>query len=174
MNITIVLGTARKERKSERVYLALQQMVSEMADAEVVAVDVRDYSTSPETVPNWGVGGSDTTPSKWKEVVEKTDAFLFILPEYNHSFPGEWKILVDSLSSEYAGKIAYIVSVSAGSFAGVRVADHVKTVLIELNFKVPKQGLQIGKVGESFAEDGTVTDEDTKGRIQKFIITIVE
>jgi NAD(P)H-dependent FMN reductase len=174
MNITIVLGTARKERKSERVYIALQQIFADIDKVSVTAVDVRDYVTLPETVPNWGVGGSNEVPTKWKEVVEKTDAFLFILPEYNHSFPGEWKILVDSLSSEYAGKAAYVVGVSAGAFAGARVSDHVKTVLIELNFTVSKMGLLIGSVGDALSQEGVIQDQALAERIEKFAQKVVE
>jgi len=174
MNITIVLGTARTGRNSERVYLALQEMFPKNKNANVTSVDVRDYVQLPQTIPSWGEGGADTKESKWKTVVKDTDAFVFILPEYNHSFPGEWKLLVDTLSKEYSGKTAYIVGVSSGVFAGVRVSDHVKTVLIELNFSVPKVGLYIGKVADVITEQGTINDEALKDRIAQFVDAVAQ
>lgn len=169
MHITIVLGTARKERKSERVFTVLGEAFRRQEQATVEMVDVRDHVTIPETIPNWGVGGADEVPTKWKDIVAETDSFVFVLPEYNHGYPGEWKLLVDSLFAEYAGKKAYIVGVSGGSFSGVRVSDHVKPILVELNFNVQKTGLYVGSVTDTISEDGEVADEKFSKRVRKFV-----
>lgn len=174
MHTSVVLGTARKGRKSERVLTALLNEFKKVTAVSVEGVDVRDHVSLPETIPNWGVGGANEQPTTWKEIVLRTDAFVFILPEYNHSFPGEWKLLVDSLFNEYKGKTAYIVGVSAGSFSGVRVADHVKPVLTELNFVVEKTGLYVGAIEKNVAEDGTVLDEGLADRITKFVAAVTE
>ena len=207
MNITIVLGTARQGRNSERVYVALQQFFLHKENMEVTSVDIKDHVTLPETIPNWGEPVWETGArlaenffeqserkgpasgqhrydengvdgarmySRWKKIVKKTDTFIFILPEYNHSFPGEWKLLVDSLYKEYSGKKAYVVGVSGGVFSGVRVSDHVKHVLIELNFNVQKLGLQIGNVKDAISQDGEVLDGALSERIQKFVDQVTE
>lgn len=173
MHLTVVLGTARKERNSERVYLALLKAFGTMNDIMVEGVDVREHVEVPETIPNWGLGGADEHPTPWKDIVGRTDTFVFILPEYNHGYPGEWKILVDSLFKEYSGKRAFIVGVSGGTFSGVRVADHVKPILVELNFHVEKTALYVGKVKESVNEMGTVVDEKLEERIEKFVDQVV-
>jgi NAD(P)H-dependent FMN reductase len=171
-NVTIVLGTAREGRASESVAKALHTAFSEHPAVTATYVDVREHVTVPATVPAWGPGGADSQPTAWKEIVMNSDAFVFVLPEYNHGYPGEWKLLVDSLGPEYTGKAAYVVGVSVGSFAGVRVADHVKPILIELNLIVQKAGLFIGKVSESVAKDGTVTSDALGERINKFVETV--
>lgn len=174
MHVTLVLGTARKDRKSKRVFLALSDHFSKKEEVTLETVDVRDHVTLPETIPGWGQKGADQTPTKWKKIIDHTDVVVFIIPEYNRSFPGEWKMLVDSLYSEYTLKRVYTVGVSDGLFAGVRVVEDVKPILIELNFHVMKENLCIGNVDEVIDEKGEITDEQTKKRIQKFIDQVVK
>lgn len=173
MNVTIVLGTARNGRKSEVVAQKLQTLIS-AAGAEVTLVDVKDHMSAAVTVPPWGEGGANDTPTEWKTIAEATDAFVFVLPEYNHSFPGEWKLLVDSLYKEYAGKKAYVAAVSNGSFAGARVMEHVMAVLLELKIQVGSARLHVGNVGDLLDEDGSFTDEKTAERFEQFAKTVVD
>jgi len=173
-NITVVLGTARESRKSEHVYTYLADLFSADQTCTLQCVDVRDHITDAVTLPPWGAGGADEEPTKWKQIAENTDTFVFILPEYNHGYPGEWKLLVDALYKEYSGKHAYIVSVSGGAFAGVRVADHVKPVLIELGLRVHKRGLHVGNVAKTFDEEGMCRDEQFAERAQTFVDAVKE
>ncbi|MFH1286895.1 MAG: NAD(P)H-dependent oxidoreductase [Candidatus Magasanikbacteria bacterium] len=81
-------------------------------------LDVRDYMRLV-TIPAW-IGDSEET-APWKEKVSKASAaYILILPEYNHSFPGELKIVWDSACSEYFVKKIVVVTVSSGGFGGVR------------------------------------------------------
>ena len=174
MHITIVLGSARKGRRSEHVARALEKCLRIHKAVDVAYVDVRDHVRLPETIPPWGVGGANEVSTIWKDTVQKTDVILFVLPEYNHGYPGEWKLLVDSLSKEYTGKKAYIVGVSSGSFSGVRVADHVKPVLIELNFTVQKKGLYVGSLETVFDEGGVLIDDTVRERMSSFVDDVVK
>lgn len=168
--IALVLGTARAERKSERVFTYLQELFNAKGLAEVTSVDVRDHISEAATIPPWGTGGTEEAPTEWQRIANDADIFVFILPEYNHGYPGEWKLLVDSLGSGvYEGKDVYIVGVSSGTFSGVRVADHVKPVLVELKMMPYKTALYIGNVEETFTEDGEPTDEAVRERATKFV-----
>lgn len=169
MQITIVEGTARSERQSIRVARSLEQALLENAEATVQFVDVADYVHSPLTIPAW-VESELYQP--WREIAMATDVFVFVLPEYNHGYPGEWKLLMDSAYEEYAGKAAYLVGVSGGSFAGVRVVDHVMPVLVELGLQVHKEALFIGHVAEQFDERGELRDAATAERLQKFAAAV--
>lgn len=172
MSITLVIGTARKGRASERVAKALHAAFVH-SGVEPTLVDVRDHVTHAETVPPWGEGGAKQIPTQWQQVVQSSDALVFILPEYNHGYPGEWKLLVDSLYSEYKGKAAYIVGVSDGTFSGVRVADHVKPVLVELGLSVQRTALYVGKAPEVINEQNEVQDEALKTRMEKFVSQVL-
>ena len=67
----------------------------------------------------------------WSGTVSRADAFLFVTPEYNHSYPGALKNALDYLSAEWADKAAGIVSYG-GVSAGLRAATALKPVLAAL------------------------------------------
>jgi len=172
--IALVLGTARRERQSEKVAKYLLTLFESEEDVSVTFVDVRDHVKAPETIPPWGEKGTEHTPTKWQSIAKQSDVFVFVIPEYNHGYPGEWKLLVDSLYEEYAGKEAFVVGVSNGTFSGVRVADHVKPVLVELGLVVQRSALYIGHVDDVFEEDGEPRDEKLRERASKFITTVCQ
>ena len=173
-SITLVLGTARAERSSEAVTTALQNAFTAKG-VTINFIDVKDHVKEAVTVPDWGTGGANEVPTQWQETVAASDSFVFVLPEYNHGYPGEWKLLIDSLGKQaYKGKKAYTVAVSAGSFAGVRLADHVLPVYVELNLQPMPNRLYIGSVKKAFGSNGEVTEETTQERIDAFVDTVVE
>jgi len=162
IHIPVVLGTARIERKSEAVAVAVVAIINELEGFSSELVDVRSHVTHAVTVPSWGVGGVNENPTAWKGIVEKSHALVLVVPEYNHSFPGELKILLDSLFDEYAKKAVGLVGVSAGSLGAARVVDNIKPILIALNLHPIKDSVHISKVAESVAEAGGFADEKTK------------
>ena len=97
-----------------------------------------------------------------------------VVPEYNHSFPGEWKLAIDALSGEVcAGKRVFLVSVSAGSFAGVRVAEQVQPVLHTLGFVLEQPKLHVSKVGNNYPADGPV-EPDARERLEAFVAALLD
>lgn len=171
-NVTIVLGTGRNDRKSESVAAALKErFYVQPACTNVTMVDVKDHVTVSHTVPAWEASKEF---SAWRDIAKNTDIFVFVLPEYNHGYPGEWKILIDSAYQEYAGKHAFVVGVSNGSFGGARVVDHVKPVLIELGLLVHKLSLYVGSVEQAFNEDGSIHDDTVRQRFDSFVQEVVQ
>ncbi len=65
---------------------------------------------------------------RWSAIVERADAFAFVVPEYNHSFNAAIKNALDYLYHEWRYKPAGIVSYG-GPVMGTRSAQHLKTVL---------------------------------------------
>ena len=166
--ITIVTGTARQDNHSQQVAQALYAAGIEHA-VDTTLTSVGEHIEKAETIPPWGSGGADTVPTTWKQLVQATDTFVFVLPEYNHSYPGEWKILMDSLYGEYTGKKVYIAAVGGGQFAGARVMEHVLPVLVNFKFVIGNERLHVTASAENFAADGSVTDEALANRIAKFM-----
>jgi len=168
-HIPVVLGTARKGRASEAVALAVVAIIGAMDGHSSELVDVRDHVTSAVTMPPWGEGGADTVPTQWQEIVERSHGLVLVIPEYNHSLPGELKLLLDSLTTSYVGKVAGLVGVSAGTLGAARVMDHVRPVLNTLNMHVAKAGVHISQVTEAIADDGSFADPKTTQYTQSMV-----
>ena len=85
-------------------------------------------------------------------------ALVIVTPEYNHSFPGLLKHVLDSCLKEYIHKPAGIVGVSAGPFGGVRVIQDFLPVLRELGLVNIFWDVNFGNVGKVFDESGNLLD----------------
>jgi NAD(P)H-dependent FMN reductase len=69
---------------------------------------------------------------RWSAEVDAADAFVFVMPEYNHGFNAPLKNAIDYLHQEWAHKPAGFVSYG-GVGAGMRAVQQLKQVLISLN-----------------------------------------
>jgi NAD(P)H-dependent FMN reductase len=135
MKIALVLGTARKNNNSQKVFDAVSAKLIEIGH-EVDPVKVEDYLLSYTTTRAEQDSQNSEKVESWAGVVEKNEAVIFVTPEYNHSYPGELKLLVDSLYGEYKDKKAGIVGVSMGPYGGTRVVELLKLLLLTVNFHV--------------------------------------
>lgn len=165
VHITVLLGTARDERKSEPIAQFVHEQTKKLDGVNVTYVDVKDHPMT-KTIPSWQPG---TEPSEWSKIAEKSDAFIFVLPEYNHSFPGEFKLVFDSAFKEYMHKPVAIVPVSAGGFGGTRLVETVQNVVIETGMIPVSRVWNVSKVGDMIDESGKVTDEKAPERLQKVL-----
>lgn len=68
---------------------------------------------------------------RWSANVQRADAFVFVMPEYNHSFNAPFKNAIDYLKREWAYKPVGFVSYG-GVAAGTRAVSMAKQVVATL------------------------------------------
>jgi NAD(P)H-dependent FMN reductase len=163
--IAVVLGTAREANNSQRAFKFIVNSLKEKENFEITPVEVSDHLFGKTTQ-------DDSVISDWKNVISNSDAVIFVTPEYNHSYPGELKILIDSLYEEYENKVAGIVGVSMGPYAGVRVTEALKILLLTVNFDVVNRSFDIGKIQDVIDEEGNPTSEN-KESLQRHLDGLV-
>lgn len=173
MQITVVLGTGRENRQSELVANLIRSTLKDRR-ATFEFVDVKDHVTEPHTIPPWSSAGSENVPTEWQHIAKSTDTFIFVIPEYNHSYPGEWKLLMDSLFKEYKNKHAYVATVSDGAFGGVRVMEHILPVMNNFGLQVGPERLHVAFVDEAFDGQGKLLDQAVANRTSKFIDAVLK
>lgn len=76
-------------------------------------------------------------------MIDRADAYVLVLPEYNHGYPAPVKNAFDFLSQEWAHKPIGIVSYG-GVSGGTRAANALKPVLAALSKWVPASRLVCG------------------------------
>jgi NAD(P)H-dependent FMN reductase len=89
----------------------------------------------------------------WSELVESSDAFIFVTPEYNYGFNAALKNAIDYVFSEWHGKAAGIVSYG-GIAAGTRATQMLKQVLTALKVMPVPEAVNIPFVRSHLDEDG--------------------
>jgi len=110
-----------------------------------------------------------------QQVVTQTEKFLFIIPEYNGSFPGVLKTFIDACSfpeSFYEKKTA-LTGISSGKYGNIRGIDHFTGVCHYLHLNVMSLKLHIASINKEFDENDNFFKSDTlkfvDEQIDKFI-----
>lgn len=133
LDIPVILGTGRADRVSEACARYVMERVAERGH-ETELIDPRMWA-SGVTIPDWV--GNDHFKA-WRERAARADGFIIVSPEYNHGYPGELKILLDSASDEYLRKPVGLCGVSSGAWGGVRMVEQLRLVCLELGFVCTK------------------------------------
>jgi NAD(P)H-dependent FMN reductase len=72
-----------------------------------------------------------------EDAVAGATFYLFVVPEYNGSFPGVGKAFIDAMPRDiWAGKTALLAGTASGRFGNVRGLDHLAGVLNYLQVSV--------------------------------------
>ena len=110
-----------------------------------------------------------------QDIITRTDKFLFIIPEYNGSFPGVLKVFIDACSfpESFYEKKAAMVGVSSGRYGNIRGVDHFTGICNYIHLHVMPLKIHIPSVHKELDPDGNFFKEDTlkftNEQIDKFI-----
>lgn len=89
---------------------------------------------------------------RWSALVEHADAFVFVTPEYNHSYGAALKNALDYLNHEWRDKPAGIVSYG-GVSAGTRAMTALRPVLAVLGMPTVPTAVNVPFVAKSLNEN---------------------
>ena len=167
LSIPVILGTTRKGRMSAH---AARFIVDQIAKRENITTELIDISKLPLPNDDAGEGIKDT---EFSANMAAADALVIVTPEYNHSFPGLLKHILDSCLKEYIHKAAGIVGVSAGPFGGVRAIQDFLPVIRELGLVNIFWDVNFGNIAGVFDESGKLLDPAFIKRADKFFNELV-
>ncbi len=163
--IPVLLGTNRKDRKSEPVADWLINEIGKRSDIETELFDVRDFALPQD---HYGTQIKDRFP-QWRDAIIKADGLIVVTPEYNHGYPGILKSVLDLLLKEYIHKSVAIVGTSAGPWGGTRVIEAMVPMVRELGLAVTFTDLNFPKVQNKFDGDGKLLDDLYEERVKDFL-----
>ena len=90
---------------------------------------------------------------RWSALIDRMDAFVFVMPEYNHGFSAVLKNALDYLHHEWQFKPVGFVSYG-GVSAGTRAVQMVKQVVAALKMVPIYEAVAIPFVQQLIGEDG--------------------
>ncbi|MGV8885355.1 MAG: NADPH-dependent FMN reductase [Microbacteriaceae bacterium] len=149
--LMIVVGSVRPGRIGLPIAEWVKTVVEEHPGFGVDFVDLAELALPFMDEPNHPAKRDYTKPHTiaWSERVDAADAFIFVTPEYNHSYSPALKNAIDFLAKEWWRKPVGFVSyggVSAGS-RGVASIENVLTtvglVKAGANVEIPFAGTRI-------------------------------
>ncbi len=169
LNILVLLGTNRKDRQSEHVAKWVLAQMEARGDIEPRFFDVRDFDLPTD---HYGTEIGKLFPD-WRDAVIKADGLVIVTPEYNHSYPGILKSVLDTLLREYVHKAVAFVGVSAGPWGGTRVIESMVQMVRELGLAVTFSDLNFPSVASKFDEAGALIDTAYEKRVTAFLDELV-
>ena len=164
MNILVLAGTTRKQNKSIHAARFIEQIGNSIDGVSATLVDPSDLH-----LPGDG-NDPDGKDPKYGELTKNADAFFIVTPEYNHSFPGSLKRMLDSELDNYIHKPTAIAGVSAGMFGGVRAVESLITPLRELGMVPTFTDVYFTHSYELFDDTGKMQDDKVElytGMVEK-------
>jgi len=123
MNYTIVAGTNRIGSNS----LIIAKYYKSKFLEKGINCNLINLQDLPEKLIFSDMYGKRTEEfQKIQDAVTSSDKFIFIIPEYNGSFPGILKTFIDACTfpESYAGKKCVLVGLSSGKFGNLRGVEH--------------------------------------------------
>jgi NAD(P)H-dependent FMN reductase len=167
LSIPVILGTTRKGRMSAHAAHFMVQQIERRPD---IATELIDISDIPLPIDD---AGEDIKNKAFSEKMARADGLVIVTPEYNHSFPGLLKHVLDSCLKEYIHKAAGIVGVSAGPFGGVRAIQDFLPVIRELGLVNIFWDVNFGNIANVFDGSGKLLEEAFVKRADKFLDELV-
>lgn len=167
--IAVCVGSLRQaslNKKTAKALIALapQSLELQIVDIGQLALYNEDLDQSPP--PEWAT---------FRKEIRKSDAVLFVTPEYNRSIPSVLKNALDVGSRPYGqsaweGKPTAVVSVSPSAIGGFGANHHLRQALVFLNMPAMQQPeAYIGNAGELFDDQDQLKQESTKKFFKEFI-----
>ncbi|MEU9828885.1 NADPH-dependent FMN reductase [Micromonospora chersina] len=96
----------------------------------------------------------------WSATIDRADAFLIVMPEYNYGYTAPLKNAIDYLAHEWAYKPVGLVSYG-GVSAGTRAAQMIKQVLTTLKMTPIPEAVHIPFVAQFIDDDGALRPNET-------------
>lgn len=166
--IPVILGTTRQGRMSEPVANFVYEQVKKWHNVETELIDIRQLKFPIDDA------GESIKDAEFSKTCEGADGFIIVVPEYNHSFPGLLKHVLDTNLKEYIHKAVGICGVSAGAFGGTRVIQSLLPVMRELGLVTTFYDLNFSNVNNLFSDSGELLETETYiRRFKRFMKELV-
>jgi NAD(P)H-dependent FMN reductase len=153
ITLAVIEGTTREQRESIKAAHYIAHVAAQRENVEVIFVDPKDFN-----FPGDGNDPEGKDP-RYTEIVEKADAFFVVTPEYNHSFPGSLKRMLDSELQLYNHKPIAFAGASNGNWGGVRAVESLVPAIRETGLVTMSWDVYFPYVQKMFNDDGAIRDE---------------
>ncbi len=158
--VTIIAGTNRPNSSTLKVAKYYQKTLA----TKGLETNVFSLSELPENIIVSDLYGNRSAAFEpIQQMVSDTQKFIFVIPEYNGSFPGVLKVFIDACRfpvSFYDKKVA-LVGISSGKYGNIRGIDHFTGVCNYLHLNVMPLKIHITSIREELDIDGNLIKEDT-------------
>ncbi len=156
--ITIVVGTNRKDSVSRQIADYYQSLLDDKG-AQNQIVDLVDLPGDFVGTALYENNGRNAAFNVIREKVQSSEKLVFVVPEYNGSFPGILKAFIDGLKypEGVRDKKAALIGVSSGVQGGVLAMAHLTDIFNYLGMNILALKPKLAAIEDNFGE-GKITN----------------
>ena len=180
LDIPVILGTVREGRQSEHLARYVLSRLEARTHIATGLIDPRDHhfenlrgrvidlpDLDPQAPPP-GVPITDELRSFIRRL-HGADGFVVVTPEYNYSFPGALKNLLDVTLKPWQRKPFGLVA-CGGISGGLRAIDSLRQVVSGLGAVCVPAHVPVQFIGKTFGPEGPKVDAEAwRTRIDHFL-----
>ncbi|WP_278261583.1 NAD(P)H-dependent oxidoreductase [Nocardia sp. AG03] len=155
LRLAVVIGSTRQGRFGPTV---ADWFIRQAAPRDTLAVDVVDTG-QVELSSTFGAATDHPSLAEATDTLARADAFVVVTPEYNHSYPGTLKNLIDLHHTQWQAKPVGFVSYG-GISGGLRAVEHLRPVFAELHAVTVRDSVVFPNPWGRFDESGALLDPD--------------
>lgn len=151
--LTIISGSNRDDNTTKKVALEYQRLLKE----KNITSRIFSLDEINSTLRN------DLFIKAELEMLVPAQKFIIIMPEYNGSYPGILKLMIDNsdVKNAWSNKKVLLTGVSTGRAGNLRGMDHLTGVLLHMKLLVHPNRLPISTVDKLMDEHFRFTDTYT-------------
>ena len=154
LKIAVLAGTTRVQRASIEAARLVYEVGKTIDGIEVTFVDPADFS-----FPGDGNDPEGKDP-RYTKITAESDAFFIVTPEYNHSFPGSLKRMLDSEIENYIHKPVAFAGASNRHWGGIRAIEALVTTVREMGLVATFTDVMFPNVQDLFNDNGQLKPEN--------------
>ncbi|WP_217603624.1 NADPH-dependent FMN reductase [Chitinophaga sp. GbtcB8] len=166
MEVSILLGSIREERKSHRLaYYLKDQMIAK--GVSVNLIDLKNYS-----LPVFGSVISNEEKKRVEEIstfLKSAQAVVIVTPEYLSNIPAALKNALEYCGLNLISKVTGIASASASKFGGLHASSNMQITLLNLGAYPAPRRLLVPEIHFAFNQDNEPVQNEMKEQVERFI-----
>jgi chromate reductase len=158
--VTIIAGTNRPGSSTLKLAKYYQKTLAKKG----VEAGILSMTELPDTLIASDLFGKRSAAfESIQQRVTATDKFIFIIPEYNGSFPGVLKVFIDACTfpESFYDKKAALVGLSSGRYGNIRGIEHFTGICNYVNLHVMPLKIHITMVKGEIDADGNLCNPET-------------
>ncbi len=167
--LTLLVGSTRPNRFGPTIAQWIEKIAQEEAASlggfQVKVVDLEQLNLPflDEAKPAGYRDYAHQHTKEWSALVDGSDGFIFVSPEYNHSYGAALKNALDYVFYEWNYKPLGLATYG-GAAGGSRAAEHLRAIAGELKMFDLREQVMIPNYWSQLEKDGSFkpTDEQTK------------
>lgn len=153
--ITVVSGTNRPDSTSLRIAGNYAEMLESMGHPAQV-LNLQDLPDDFTSTALYDLAGTNARFNVISKVINDSQKFVFIVPEYNGSFPGVLKAFIDGLDYQKAfwDKKAGIIGLSDGTQGAALAISHLVDIFNYLGMHVLAARPRLAGINSLLTDEG--------------------